>query len=981
MSESEVVFRQGELLCGVLDKAHYGATQFGLIHCCYELYGSNVAVQVLSCFSRVFTTFLQFHGFTLGVTDILVTRRADRERKRAISELLKCGEAVVRKTCGLPEDTSPETIRHTLATAYNHPRADRSMVKLYDFTMKQTLNKYSEQINNICVPSGLIREFPRNSLQLMIQSGAKGSLVNSIQISCALGQIELEGQRPPRSVTGRSLPSFRSFDPTPRAGGFVSQRFLTGINPQELFFHTMAGREGLIDTAVKTSRSGYLQRCVIKHLEGLTVRYDHTVRDFDNSVVQFRYGEDGMDVGRATFLDPKHFPFLSQNAETIRQNIIPSGITDEIEREKWHLAECGKQFKRISKFKRRKMRKMQMNENREQFLVNKSCRDSSFLEFCRHREANELKQSLVSEWTAMSAEKRADFTIKHSKAPTPVDVKFHPETSIGALPERMLEQLEDFINRKSWIGERPGFRQAINWKGLRALADPGECVGLLAAQSIGEPSTQMTLNTFHFAGRGEMNVTLGIPRLREILMTQSKNISTPLTEVCFCPDVSEDQIEQIKSELNPIFLRTTIRKFVLEEKVFVNENGNFLREYSLHIALLDNGQRDPATRHLEGRRILAELELRFGRQVASTLAKRYKEVREYQQIQHKKLRVDTLDTVSEEVSHRPRHEEEDLESDEEEAAGGVRSREADANEEKLSRRHLDDAADYEGEEQDRNDAGIDEMDRDEDNEEELQQDVGEEPTELDENDEEGAVGRRSTINADRIKSVLESHTIIGGYEYDVQNEQWCTFRIHMPLLNKTRIDVLAIVEREIDTFVLTQVPGIEKCNVREEQRNGRTTRVLQTQGINLGALYARANFLDISSVYSNDIDFMLRNFGIEAAARTISREMNNVFGVYGIEVNPRHLLLTADYMTFTGEVQPFSRGAMADSASPLQKMTFETTVTFMREALISGQFDSLFSPSARLVTGQMVRCGTGAFELLNEPKYVLRKAKRRTTNR
>lgn len=67
--------------------------------------------------------------------------------------------------------------------------------------------------------------------------------------------------------------------------------------------------------------------------------------------------------------------------------------------------------------------------------------------------------------------------------------------------------------------------------GLRALADPGENVGLLAAQSIGEPSTQMTLNTFHFAGRGEMNVTLGIPRLREILMTGSENIATPMTEV------------------------------------------------------------------------------------------------------------------------------------------------------------------------------------------------------------------------------------------------------------------------------------------------------------------------------------------------------------------------------------------------------------------------------------------------------------------
>jgi DNA-directed RNA polymerase I subunit RPA1 len=133
----------------------------------------------------------------------------------------------------------------------------------------------------------------------------------------------------------------------------------------------------------------------------------------------------------------------------------------------------------------------------------------------------------------------------------------------------MLGQLNDFVKKQPRVGKTANqFKKAIYWKGLRAFADPGECVGLLAAQSIGEPSTQMTqvwapseqmlglliylytvlsylyynflfwftilntfsLNTFHFAGRGEMNVTLGIPRLREILMTQSKNISTPMAE-------------------------------------------------------------------------------------------------------------------------------------------------------------------------------------------------------------------------------------------------------------------------------------------------------------------------------------------------------------------------------------------------------------------------------------------------------------------
>lgn len=102
--------------------------------------------------------------------------------------------------------------------------------------------------------------------------------------------------------------------------------------------------------------------------------------------------------------------------------------------------------------------------------------------------------------------------------------------NLGALPEKILDEISYFVKKNDCSTD---FKRILLWKGLRAYADPGENVGLLAAQSIGEPSTQMTLNTFHFAGRGEMNVTLGIPRLREILMTSGKNISTPMTEVIF----------------------------------------------------------------------------------------------------------------------------------------------------------------------------------------------------------------------------------------------------------------------------------------------------------------------------------------------------------------------------------------------------------------------------------------------------------------
>ena len=171
--------------------------------------------------------------------------------------------------------------------------------------------KLSTDITKVSLPLGLQKQFPHNQMQTMTTSGDKGSSVNASLISCNLGQQVLEGRRVPVMVSGKTLPSFRPFETKVRAGGYVTDRFLTGVKPQEYFFHTMAGREGLIDTAVKTSRSGYLQRCLIKGMEGLTSQYDNSVRDSDGSMVQFLYGEDGLDVTKQKHLTD--FKFLAEN--------------------------------------------------------------------------------------------------------------------------------------------------------------------------------------------------------------------------------------------------------------------------------------------------------------------------------------------------------------------------------------------------------------------------------------------------------------------------------------------------------------------------------------------------------------------------------------------------------------------------------------------------------------------------------------------
>ena len=159
----------------------------------------------------------------------------------------------------------------------------------------------------------------------MVTTGAKGSIVNQSQVSCALGQQALEGRRVPRLSSGRTLPAFAPYDVNPRADGFVMDRFLTGIRPQEYYFHCMAGREGLVDTAVKTSRSGYLQRCLVKHLEELKVCYDYTVRNGEGGVVQFLYGEDGLDPTKASYMDcsEKSFVYMARNYQSLVRGQTP----------------------------------------------------------------------------------------------------------------------------------------------------------------------------------------------------------------------------------------------------------------------------------------------------------------------------------------------------------------------------------------------------------------------------------------------------------------------------------------------------------------------------------------------------------------------------------------------------------------------------------------------------------------------------------
>lgn len=308
-----------------------------------QLYGATAAGQLLTSFSRVFSAYLQVQGFTCGVDDLLI--KSSHEDKRAgllgsvagishevaskfVYEETKVqikresdDDVVVKKSkksdgsivsSPVDRDLVPR-IAQGLKAALVSEEADRRL----DGAMKKELSDVQSKVLKTLLGEGQWKPFPRNNFAVMTLTGAKGSVVNFSQVSCMLGQQELEGRRVPRTALGRTLPCFSPYDPTARTSGYIGDRFLTGLRPQEYYFHCMAGREGLVDTAVKTSRSGYLQRCLVKGLEGLVVQYDNSVRQPDGSVVQFMYGEDGLDVQRSVYFS--QLKFLAMNAKPLER--------------------------------------------------------------------------------------------------------------------------------------------------------------------------------------------------------------------------------------------------------------------------------------------------------------------------------------------------------------------------------------------------------------------------------------------------------------------------------------------------------------------------------------------------------------------------------------------------------------------------------------------------------------------------------------
>ncbi|TRM86357.1 DNA-directed RNA polymerase subunit A', partial [Sulfolobus sp. C3] len=289
--DSFVVIKKGILLEGVFDKKAIGNQQpESILHWLIKEYSPEYGKWLMDNLFRVFIRFIELHGFTMTLEDVSLE---DSIKKEIYSEIDK---AKVEVNNYIEKYKKGEL----------EPIPGRTLEESLENYILDTLDKLRSTAGDIA--SKYLDPF--NFAYVMARTGARGSVLNITQMAAMLGQQSVRGERIRRGYTTRTLPHFKPYDISPEAKGFIYSSFRSGLNPIELFFHAAGGREGLVDTAVRTSQSGYMQRRLINALSDLRVEYDGTVRSLYGEVIQTAYGDDGV------------FPMYSAHGKSIDANRI-----------------------------------------------------------------------------------------------------------------------------------------------------------------------------------------------------------------------------------------------------------------------------------------------------------------------------------------------------------------------------------------------------------------------------------------------------------------------------------------------------------------------------------------------------------------------------------------------------------------------------------------------------------------------------------
>ena len=565
-SNNVLEIRDGKYIRGQIDKSICMSGTKGILHRTFNDFGNSACSDFIDNLQNIVTEYMKTSAYSVGISDLIAD---ETTKQRVIQAITK-------------QKMEVQTIIEKLHLGIFDNKTSKTNKEEFEMQVNQILDKAMNESGKIARNS-LSKE---NRFLMIVKSGSKGSMTNITQMITGLGQQNVDGRRIPYGFESRTLPHYNKFDDGPGARGFVENSYISGLTAPELFFHAMGGRVGLIDTAVKTSQTGYIQRRLIKGLEDLKVEYDMTVRNNKGKIVEFAYGDDHMNTCR---LETQFVPLVSMSIEDIYMHYDIPGLQDK-DKDLLSIYESGT-LKRLKK-------ERTITKDKCKYYVDYMIKHRNLLveNVFLNKDDNRIKLPVSFSHIIANVQGQLSLNANSLVNITPHEAfelieQYYDKLTkyMGVKPSKLFEIMYYFhLSPKDLLVVKRFHKDALIMvlenivrKYKTSIVHPGEMVGIIAGQSIGEPATQMTLNTFHHAGVGsKSNVTRGVPRIEELLRL-TKNPKNPSLTI-HLKDVDEDNKERANKFANMIEY-TKLQDLVKGIQIYFdpNERTTFIEEDKL----------------------------------------------------------------------------------------------------------------------------------------------------------------------------------------------------------------------------------------------------------------------------------------------------------------------------------------------------------------------------------------------------------------
>ncbi len=886
--------RNSEVLCGRMDKATIGAgKKNSVFYVLYRDFGPNASAQGMNRLSKLCARWLSLQGFSVGINDVTPTPKLTRIKAETV---LAAFDACDKSA----DDLKKGTLRREPGLDEKGTLEGKEIKALNDVRTKMSTYLAGE----LSI---------RNSPMVMAISGSKGSTVNVAQMVVTLGQQDIEGKRIQNGFQDRTLPHFPKHGRSPQSKGFVSNSFFSGLNPSEFVFHAVGGRVGLVDTAVKTAETGYMSRRLMKSLEDLSVGYDEFVRNSALNVVQFRFGGDKLDpVDMEGSAVPVNFERTFAHVESTTFDMADKGLqSDEIKsRTAEMLNERRSKTSRMTLLGEKLADDLDLEDPRTEKHADLLEGERDFL-----KTVDGFVRRKADAFAAVRQEKAHMAIANPVSNPRKATIKKTTQTRRSTASRQALIQTAaspstldrfDLTSKISRITLETFVTSCLE-KYRAAQVEPGHAVGAVGAQSIGEPGTQMTLKTFHFAGVAGMSLTQGVPRIKEII-NASKDISTPIITCNLVRQGADRSIPEqfgriVKGRIEALYLEDVAEKIdivwyrSLSGVLSIRVSLEAISSLALDLTVGDVCRSIKNHRRFKGKdidlhvqgndRVILQLEgpPETRKVTASKLEESH--VREsFLRLQHLKRLLPSVQVLGHPQAIR-----------------AVVTAQDDPNSEEIKRAQVT-IAEEAGEEKDT----IPEAKMDEADDIEITGTKTRKP--------KGRVSKKAKIKQDpEIKEEADE----------------------VPLSAKPLAKLAADSAKSSKAVqmhkVMVEGYGLRYC--------------MNTDGV------------DAYTTSTNSIIETLHVLGIEAARTKIIKEMQEV--TKDLSIDPRHMALLADVMTYKGEVLGITRFGLAKMRdSVLQLASFEKTADHVFDAGSAGKIDPIEGVSECVIVGKTMGVGTGS---------------------